>query len=261
MTVPLLEARALTMRFGGVTALDALDLVVHEHEILGLLGPNGSGKTTFFNVVTGLYAASSGQVLLDGAEITRQPPQAVYRAGVTRTFQRSRLSLPLTVFDNVAIGQTQHLNPGLVFNLLQRRALRRQFEQTVEQVGALLQTFNTSMAAKMWQPAGSLSMIDRRRVEVCRALVSNPRLVLLDEPSAGMTHDETRELMDDILMVRERLSPFTIVIIEHEMGVIQRITQRCVVLNYGRKIAEGSYAEITHDAEVQVAYLGQEAAA
>ena len=261
MTVPLLEARALTMRFGGVTALDALDLVVHEHEILGLLGPNGSGKTTFFNVVTGLYAASSGQVLLDGAEITRQPPQAVYRAGVTRTFQRSRLSLSLTVFDNVAIGQAQHLNQGLVFNLLQRRALRRQFEQTVEQVGALLQTFNTSMAAKMWQPAGSLSMIDRRRVEVCRALVSNPRLVLLDEPSAGMTHDETRELMDDILMVRERLSPFTIVIIEHEMGVIQRITQRCVVLNYGRKIAEGSYAEITHDAEVQVAYLGQEAAA
>ena len=261
MTVPLLEARALTMRFGGVTALDALDLVVHEHEILGLLGPNGSGKTTFFNVVTGLYAASSGQVLLDGAEITRQPPQAVYRAGVTRTFQRSRLSLSLTVFDNVAIGQAQHLNPGLVFNLLQRRALRRQFEQTVEHVGALLQTFNSSMAAKMWQPAGSLSMIDRRRVEVCRALVSNPRLVLLDEPSAGMTHDETRELMDDILMVRERLSPFTIVIIEHEMGVIQRITQRCVVLNYGKKIAEGSYAEITHDAEVQVAYLGQEAAA
>ena len=261
MTAPLLEARALTMRFGGVTALDALDMVVNEHEILGLLGPNGSGKTTFFNVVTGLYAASSGQVLLDGKELTRQTPQAVYRAGVTRTFQRSRLSLPLTVFDNVAIGQTQHLNPGLLFNLLQRKALRAQFDQTVAQVHALLQTFSRSMAEKMWQPAGSLSMIDRRRVEVCRALVSNPRLVLLDEPSAGMTHDETRELMDDILMVRERLSPFTIVIIEHEMGVIQRITQRCVVLNYGKKIAEGSFDDITHDPEVQVAYLGQEDAA
>ncbi len=228
MTAPLLEARALTMRFGGVTALDALDMVVNEHEILGLLGPNGSGKTTFFNVVTGLYAASSGQVFLDGKDLTHQTPQAVYRAGVTRTFQRSRLSLPLTVFDNVAIGQTQHLNPGLIFNLLQRKALREQFDQTVAQVHALLQTFSISMAEKMWQPAGSLSMIDRRRVEICRALVSNPRLVLLDEPSAGMTHDETRELMDDILMVRERLSPFTIVIIEHEMGVIQRITQRCV---------------------------------
>ncbi len=261
MTAPLLEARALTMRFGGVTALDALDMVVNEHEILGLLGPNGSGKTTFFNVVTGLYAASSGQVFLDGKDLTHQTPQAVYRAGVTRTFQRSRLSLPLTVFDNVAIGQTQHLNPGLIFNLLQRKALREQFDQTVAQVHALLQTFSISMAEKMWQPAGSLSMIDRRRVEICRALVSNPRLVLLDEPSAGMTHDETRELMDDILMVRERLSPFTIVIIEHEMGVIQRITQRCVVLNYGKKIAEGSFDEITHDPEVQVAYLGQEATA
>ncbi len=257
-TNPLLEARGLTMRFGGLTALDALDLVVHEHEILGLLGPNGSGKTTFFNVVTGLYAASAGQVLLGGAEITLQSPQAVYKAGVTRTFQRSRLSLPLTVFDNVALGQTQHLNAGLVFNLLQRKALRRQFEQTVEQVHTLLKTFNPGMAAKMWLSAGSLSMIDRRRVEVCRALISNPRLVLLDEPSAGMTHDETAELMDDILQVRKRLSPFTIVIIEHEMGVIQRITQRCVVLNYGRKIADGSYAEIARHPEVQVAYLGQD---
>ena len=261
MTAPLLEARALTMRFGGVTALDALDMVVNEHEILGLLGPNGSGKTTFFNVVTGLYAASGGIVLLDGKELTRQSPQAVYRAGVTRTFQRSRLSLPLTVFDNVAIGQMQHFNTGLVFNLLQRKALRAQFDRTVAQVDALLRTFSSSMAEKIWLPADSLSMIDRRRVEICRALISNPRLVLLDEPSAGMTHDETRELMDDILKVRERLSPFTIVIIEHEMGVIQRITQRCVVLNYGKKIAEGSFAEITRNPEVQVAYLGQEIAA
>ena len=258
MTPPLLEARALTMRFGGVTALDALDMVVNEHEILGLLGPNGSGKTTFFNVVTGLYAASGGTVLLDGKELTHQSPQAVYRAGVTRTFQRSRLSLPLTVFDNVAIGQTQHFNTSLMFNLLQRKALRAAFDRTVAQVDALLRTFSSSMAEKMWLPAGSLSMIDRRRVEICRALISNPRLVLLDEPSAGMTHDETRELMDDILKVRERLSPFTVVIIEHEMGVIQRITQRCVVLNYGKKIAEGSFAEITRNPEVQVAYLGQE---
>ena len=258
MKTPLLEARALTMRFGGVTALDALDLVVHEHEILGLLGPNGSGKTTFFNVVTGIYAASSGEVRLDGGEITGMRPQQVYRAGVTRTFQRSRLSLPLTVFDNVAVGRTQHLDAGLWFNLVLRRALRRQFDETVEQVHALLQTFSAGMAAMMWQPAGSLSMIDRRRVEVCRALISNPRLVLLDEPSAGMTHDETRELMDDILAVRSRLSPFTVVIIEHEMGVIQRITQRCVVLNYGKKIAEGSFDEITRDPEVQIAYLGQD---
>ena len=259
MTAPLLEARALTMRFGGVTALDALDLVVHEREVLGLLGPNGSGKTTFFNVVTGIYAPSSGAVLLGGALVTATSAQAMYRAGVTRTFQRSRLSLPLTVFDNVAIGRAQQLGSGLWFNLFRRAALRRQFDETADRVHALLQTFSAHMAARMWQPAGALSMIDRRRVEVCRALISNPKLLLLDEPSAGMTHDETRELMDDILQVRARLSPFTIVIIEHEMGVIQRITERCVVLNYGRKIAEGSFHEITQHPQVQVAYLGQDA--
>lgn len=257
----LIEVEDLTMRFGGLTALDRLNMSVRQGEILGLLGPNGSGKTTFFNVVTGIYAASAGQVLLDGADISRHSAQQVYRAGVTRTFQRSRLSLPLTVFDNVAIGRGHQLQQGLLFNLLQRKALRAQFDETVEKVHTLLKTFNATMASKLWQPAGSLSMIDRRRVEVCRALVSNPRLVLLDEPSAGMTHDETRELMDDILAVRERLSPFTVVIIEHEMGVIQRITQRCVVLNYGKKIAEGSFDEITRHPEVQVAYLGQDAEA
>ncbi len=261
MTAPLLQARGLTVRFGGVTALDALDLDVHGQEILGLLGPNGSGKTTFFNVVTGIYGASGGQVMLDGADITRHSAQQVYGAGVTRTFQRSRLSLPLTVFDNVAIGRGPQLRQGLWFNLVKRGALRAQYDETVARVHDLLRTFNTGMADKLWQPAGSLSMIDRRRVEVCRALVSHPRIVLLDEPSAGMTHDETRELMDDILAVRSRLSPFAIVIIEHEMGVIQRVSQRCVVLNHGKKIAEGSFDDIARHPQVQVAYLGSDAEA
>ena len=260
MSETVLKVSGVSKRFGGLQALSDVGITIHKGQVYGLIGPNGAGKTTFFNVVTGLYAASGGQVMLDGTDITRQSPQAVYRAGVTRTFQRSRLSLPLTVFDNVALGQTQHMDPGLVFNLLRRRALRRQVDETIAQVHALLQTFSADMAAKLWQPAGALSMIDRRRVEVCRALVSNPRLVLLDEPSAGMTHDETRELMDDILLVRSRLKPFTIVIIEHEMGVIQRITQRCAVLNYGKKIAEGSFDDITRHPEVQLAYLGQDTA-
>ena len=261
MTVPLLQATGLTMRFGGLTALDALDLSVFDGEILGLLGPNGSGKTTFFNVVTGLYTASAGRVLLDGADISGNTPQQVYRAGVTRTFQRSRLSLTMSVFDNVAIGNTRHFKRGLLATLFQREAFRRDYEQTVELVGSLLRIFNSALAGRMFDAAGTLSMIDRRRVELCRALISAPRLLLLDEPSAGMTHDETSELMDDILQVRSRLKKFTVVIIEHEMNVIQRITDRCVVLNYGKKIAEGTYAEITADPQVQVAYLGQEAAA
>ncbi|MBC7414412.1 MAG: ABC transporter ATP-binding protein [Herminiimonas sp.] len=261
MSATLLQASALTMRFGGLTALDALDLSVFDGEILGLLGPNGSGKTTFFNVVTGLYAASGGSVLLDGQDISGKSPQDVYRAGVTRTFQRSRLSLTMSVFDNVAIGNYQHMQRGLFANLFRRQAFRIEYQRTVELVETLLRTFNQELANKMFEPAGALTMIDRRRVELCRALISQPRLLLLDEPSAGMTHDETAELMDDIMQVRSRLEKFSIVIIEHEMNVIQRITDRCVVLNYGKKIAEGTYAQITADPEVQVAYLGQEALA
>ena len=195
---------------------------------------------------------------LDGHDISRNSPQQVYRAGVTRTFQRSRLSLTMSVFDNVAIGDYQHFKLGLIDSLFRREAFRRDYERTVAQVHSLLHTFNAALADKMFEPAGNLTMIDRRRVELCRALISQPRLLLLDEPSAGMTHDETAALMDDILQVRSRLGKFTIVIIEHEMNVIERITDRCAVLNYGKKIAEGSYREITADKQVQVAYLGQD---
>jgi branched-chain amino acid transport system ATP-binding protein/sulfate-transporting ATPase len=258
MSTPLLAAQNLTMRFGGLTALDALNLTVYEGEVLGLLGPNGSGKTTFFNVVTSLYTASSGQIMLAGEDISHKSPQEVYFQGVTRTFQRSRLSLPLTVFDNMVIGNYQHLNLGLGFNLFQRKRLRQQYDEMVDKAHTLLQTFNPRLSEKIFQPTSTLTMIDRRRVEICRALLSSPRLLLLDEPSAGMTHDETNELMDDIMQVRGLLKPFTIVIIEHEMNVIQRITERCIVLNFGQKIAEGSYEEIVADPQVQIAYLGQE---
>ncbi len=254
----LLSASGLTMRFGGLVALDALDLSVHENEILGLIGPNGSGKTTFFNVITGLYAASAGKLLFEGRDIYRGSPQTIYRAGITRTFQRSRLCLPLTVFDNIVIGNYQHLDLGLAFNLFRRGALKRQYQQNRDEAERLLETFNPQLARRMFEPVATLNMIDRRRIEICRALISHPRLLLLDEPSAGMTHEETHELMSDILKVRERLAGLTVVIIEHEMKVIARITDRCAVLNYGKKIAEGSYAEIAADREVQVAYLGQD---
>ncbi|NYT82110.1 ABC transporter ATP-binding protein [Alcaligenaceae bacterium] len=258
MSTPLLTACDLTVRFGGLTALDALNLTVYEGEVMGLLGPNGSGKTTFFNVVTGLYTAASGRIMLGSEDISTKSPQEVYGHGVTRTFQRSRLSLSLTVFDNMVIGNYQHLNTGLMFNIFRRAQLRKQYDEMVDKALTLLRTFNPGLPGKLFQPTSALTMIDRRRVEICRALLNSPRLLLLDEPSAGMTHDETTELMDDILQVRQLLKPFTIVIIEHEMNVIQRITDRCAVLNFGRKIAEGSYEEIVADREVQIAYLGQE---
>ena len=254
----ILEANNLTMRFGGVTALDDLTMHVNEGEVLGLLGPNGSGKTTFFNVITGLYRASSGSVSFRGENITDATAQEVYLHAITRTFQRSRLSLPLTVFDNIAIGDNRRLNTGLIFNLFARDRFEKEYDRVVEQVSALLLTFNPKLAAKIFEPVASLPMIDRRRIEICRALISEPDLLLLDEPSAGMTHDETAEVMNDILQVRSKIKPFTIILIEHEMSLIQRMTERCIVLNYGKKIAEGTYEEIVSNREVQVAYLGQE---
>ena len=237
-------------------ALDRVDFAVGEGEIVGLIGPNGSGKTTLFNVVTGIYGAEAGTVTFAGTDMTGATPQAVYRAGITRTFQRSRMCLPLSVFDNIMVGNHKRLRHGLVFNLLRRTAFAAEFARNWEEARELVTVFNPELAGRIAEPAAGLPMIDRRRIEICRALISRPRLVLLDEPSAGMTHEETRHLMDDIMSVRERIPGLTIVIIEHEMGVIERITDRCVVLNYGRKIKEGTFSEIADDAQVQEAYLG-----
>ncbi|HSA81326.1 MAG TPA: ABC transporter ATP-binding protein [Geminicoccaceae bacterium] len=255
---PLLGCHGLTRRFSGLVALEDLDVQVHRGEILGLIGPNGSGKTTFFNVVTGIYPASAGRIAFAGQDITLASPQQVYRAGIARTFQRSRLCLPLSIFDNIMVGNHARLDHGLAFNLFRRRAFRAQFEANYAATRELVILFDPPLADRLFEAVAGIPMIDRRRIEICRALISRPKLLLLDEPSAGMTHDETRQLMEDILIVRARTEDLTIVIIEHEMTAIERITERCVVLNYGRKIAEGSYREVAADRQVQEAYLGLE---
>ena len=255
---PLLSVRGLTRRFGGVVALDGLSFELEPGRILGLIGPNGSGKTTFFNVLTGVYRAHAGELLFDGHPVTNLTPQAICELGIARTFQRSRLCLPLTVFDNVALGDHRHLEHGLWFNVARRRALRAQFEAMLAGVRGLVALFDAPLADRLLEPVAGIPMIDRRRVEICRALVSRPRLLLLDEPSAGMTHEETRRLMDDILEVRRRFGDLGIVLVEHEMTVIERATDRCVVLDYGKKLAEGTYAEVAADPRVRQAYLGLE---
>jgi ABC-type branched-subunit amino acid transport system ATPase component len=253
---PLLCCRDLSRRFGGLLAIDRLSFHVEEGEILGLIGPNGSGKTTFFNVLTGIYPASGGSVEFAGTRVTDLRPQQVYRAGISRTFQRSRLCLPLSAFDNIMIGNHLRLDHGPWLNLFHRSALRRQISQSFAEARELIRIFNPSLADRLLEAVAGISLIDRRRIEICRAMISRPRLLLLDEPSAGMTREETSRLMDDILEVKRRFGRLTIVLIEHEMSVIERCTDRCVVLDYGKKLSEGTYAQVAENPLVRQAYLG-----
>ncbi len=252
----LLAIERLSKHFGGVMALDELDLTVRRNEILGLIGPNGSGKTTFFNVVTGIYAPDGGKVAFEGQDITGFSPQEVYRAGIARTFQRSRLLLPLSILDNIVLGEYKDLLPGFFSNLFARKSLAAQYARLREKARDLLAIFDPDLAGDLHEPVANLPMISRRRIEICRALIAAPKLLLLDEPSAGMTHEETSRLVGDILRIKESVEDLTIIIIEHEMKVMEKSTQRCAVLNFGSKICEGTYQEVASDRLVQEAYLG-----
>ena len=254
----LLSCTGLTMRFGGLAALNKLDVQVEEGDVIGLVGPNGSGKTTFFNVLTGIYTPSEGRIVFDGKDITAQTPQEICRAGIARTFQRSRLCLELTVFDNVMMGNCKNLNMSFWHNVIRRRAFFQECRDDEEHMRLMLKALNPTLADKIRKPVGELSMIDRRRVEICRALTGRPRLLLLDEPSAGMTQDETRQLMDELVAMEFEGNRPSIILIEHEMSVIKRISTRCIVLNFGSKLCEGSYDEVTSNPVVQQAYLGTE---
>jgi len=252
----LFSAKDVSVKFGGLQALDSLSLDINEGTITGLIGPNGSGKTTFFNAVTGLCNLSGGQVSIDGKEIGGLPARQIYQFGVTRTFQRSRLCLSLSVFDNIVIGRQNSLDLGIFSNLIRRRRFNQSVRENYERVHGLLRAFSEPLAQRIFDPLHRLNMIDRRRIEVCRALIAEPRLLLLDEPSAGMTPDETREFMGDILNVRKHNPRMSIIIIEHEMDIMQRVAEHCVVLNYGRKVAEGTFEAVVADPWVQEAYLG-----
>lgn len=251
----LFVSRALRVHFGGLTALDAVDLSVEVGETVGLIGPNGSGKTTFFNAVTGLVPAT-GQVLFQEQPLLGQEPHLIARRGIARTFQSSRLCLDLSVFDNVLIGMHAHMRSGVWGALARRGRLMAEVRQGLAHASHLLGLFNPDLVERGLDAVGTLPQIDRRRVEICRALAAGPRLLLLDEPSAGMNPEETLELMKDLQIVRGEMPGLSIVIIEHDMFVIEGVSRRVVAFNYGRKIAEGTFAEVAGNEEVREAYLG-----
>jgi branched-chain amino acid transport system permease protein len=255
---PLLEIDGLTVRFGGLVALRSVSLAVPAHSVLAVIGPNGSGKSTLFNAVTGLVSADEGKIRFAGADITRQPPHVVLDRGIARTFQNLRLFPNLTVLENVLIGMHARLETGAVEALLRLPRTRREEHAARERAMEILAVFGNRLLPRVDHVVASLSYANRRRVEIARALASQPKLLLLDEPTAGMNPAETLELADQIKSLN-RLG-LSIVLIEHKLDVVVNLASQVIVLDHGEKIAEGSPAEVRRDDEVIRAYLGRSAA-
>ena len=254
----LFRCEGLTKNFGGLTAVDRVDFAVSEAEILGLIGPNGAGKTTLFNLITGVYQPDGGRFTLRDEDLTGLMPHQIKKKGISRTFQQSRLVLGLSVYDNLFIGMLESFQAGFFDTLILRSRFQNELGQAIERANQLLRQFNEELVDKGFVPVSDISQIDRRRLEICRALATEPALLLLDEPSAGMTPEESIELMGDIRRVRENYyQKLSLILVEHDMMVIEDITDRVVALNFGKKIAEGTFEEVSRNEELKEAYLGR----
>ena len=237
----ILQTKDLTIQFGGLVAVDHINMDIKRNGIMGLIGPNGSGKTTIFNILTGLYFPTEGDFLFEGESFLKKTATEIARKGVARTFQSSRLCLDLSILDNLFIGMHSKQKEWLISAVFGRKKLAGEVARAYDKALYLLNTFNPELVNKVGQPAGSLAQIDRRRVEICRAMAMEPKLLLLDEPSAGMTPEEISELMKDIGKIKSESKEITIVIVEHVMSVIRAITDHVVVLNFGRKDCRRSF--------------------
>ena len=256
--VPFLATHGLSIQFGGLTAVNQVEFSIESGQAVGLIGPNGSGKTTFFNLLTGIYRPTKGRIEYAGENVVGLPAFQIARRGVARTFQNSRLFLNLSILDNVLIGMHAHQDSTWFDAVFRRGYVGKELHEGVEKALSLLKLFSPELADDSYKKAADLPLGDRRKIEICRALASQPKLLLLDEPSAGMSPEETDGLMEDVRRVRDQKKQMAIIIIEHDMMVIREIAERVIVLNYGRKIAEGTFAEISRNEEVLEAYLGRE---
>ena len=256
----LLELRGVSLSFGGLRVVAQLDLEIRQGEIVSVIGPNGAGKTTVFNLVTGVYEPDEGEFLLDGRNITGLAPHRINQLGVARTFQTLRLFLNMSVKENVMAAAYGKTNAGPLRSMLRTPGMRREEREIARLAEERLAFFGERLMGYRWnQPAYSLSYANRRRLEIARAMATQPRILLLDEPAAGMNPAETHEITELIGKLRTE-GGFTILVIEHDMHVVEGISDRVVALDHGVKISEGSFEQVATDPRVVEAYLGTSAA-